>query len=165
MQRALVSLLILVQSLAASLAFADPPGPGDGVPGASASRPGAAALGAGTIFLTRTAIRAPESGTVFLSGGQLLPSLDQPVGSCRLKLRVASGQVPSGTPLTVESVASTTSPYEERGISSVTWRFGKDDPAESLLCDVVGNAGPAQYEVEAEVRGVLQIEAANPPPD
>jgi len=143
-------------------AFADPPGPGDAPGGGAAGRPGAAALGRGTIFLTLAAIRAPASGTVFFSGGQMLPSLEQPVGSCRLKLRVSGGEIPSGTPLSVDSVTSATSAYEDRGISSVTWHFGKDDPAESLLCDTVGNVGLSQGDVEMEVRGMLKIEAGPP---
>lgn len=144
-------------------AAADPPGPGDAPAAGAEGRPGAAALGRGTVFLTSKAIVAPASGTVFLSGGKSLPSLDQPVGSCRLTLREAGGEIGSGTALTVESVSSSTSAYEDRGISSVTWRFAETDPAESLLCDTVGNAGLSQGDVEMELRGALKIEAARVP--
>lgn len=160
--RALWSGIAASLVLAAGAAGADPPAPGS-LEAAREGRPGAAALGAGTIFLTRVAIRAPESGLVYLSGGQALASLDEPVGSCRLRLRVAGGQIPAGTPLTADAVDSATSPYEDRGISSVTWRFGASDPAESLLCDTVGRDGPTQGDVEAELRGLLRIEAAGPP--
>ncbi len=138
-------------------AAADPPEPGT-TGAANAGRPGAAALGAGTLFMTLVSVKAP-AGEAFLSQGQLVPTLAEPVGSCRLKLRVP-GEIPKGTPLAVESVSSTTSPYEDRGISSVTWHFAKDDPAESLLCDTVGSSGPSQGDVEMEVKGILRIEAA-----
>lgn len=155
---------VALVTLLSAAAPADPPTAG--MPEReAAARPGAAALGPGTIFLTRSEIRLPETGIVFLSDGKLLPALAEPVGSCRLRGRTPGGRIASGTPLTVASVTSTTSPYEDRGISSVSWRFVADDPAESLLCDTVGNAGPSQGDVEAEVRDVLQIEAAQPPPE
>lgn len=109
--------------------------------------------------MTLVSVKAP-AGEVFLSQGQVVPTLAEPVGSCRLKLRVSGGEIPKGTPLAVESVSSATSPYEDRGISSVTWHFAKDDPAESLLCDTVGSSGPSQGDVEMEVKGILRIEAA-----
>ncbi len=159
----LLAVLMGFPLLAAVAAFADPLPPG-AAEAEFAGKPGAAALGAGTIFLTQAAIRAPESGVVFLSGGQALASLDEPVGSCRLRLRVAGAEIPRGTPLTVETVDSARSAYDDRGISSVTWRFAEGDPAELLLCDTVGSGGPTQGDVEAEVRGLLKIEAAGPPP-
>jgi hypothetical protein len=155
--------LALLQPILGVRALADPAPPGEERATGAALRPGATALGAGTIFLTRVAIDAPASGTAFISSGQLLPSLDEPVGSCRLKLRVAGAKLPTGTPLTVVSVTSTTAPSEDRGISSVTWRFGPEDPAESLLCDTVGNLGLTQGDVEAELKGVLQVEGSEPP--
>jgi hypothetical protein len=163
--RPLAFSIFLFAGLVAAPAFADPPGPGDVPDHPGASRPGAAALGEGTIFLTRTALEAPASGVLFISDGHALAKLEQPVGSCRLKVRVAGGKIASGTPLTVETVASSTSPYEDRGISTVTWHFAKQDPAESLFCDTVGNVGLAQGDVEAEVRGVLHVESSTPPPE
>ena len=94
----------------------------------------------------------------------MLSSLDQPVGSCRLKLREGSSEIPSGTALTVESVTSATSAYEDRGSTSVTWHFATTDPAESLLCDTVGSVGLSQGDVEMELRGSLRIEATRLPP-
>jgi hypothetical protein len=152
MLRASVATLLLVIGLAHAAA-ADPPEPGTSER-PNAGRPGAAALGAGTIFMTLVDVGG--GGTVFLAQGKILPTLAEPVGSCRLKLR---GQIPKGTPLAVESVTSATSPYEDRGISSVTWHFAKDDPAESLFCDTVGSDGPSQGDVEVEVKGILKIEA------
>jgi len=153
--RALVMLVLVGASL--DRALADPPPPGSAESEAPA-RPGAAAFGTGTIFMTRAAIRAPESARVFLSQGKQLAKLDEPVGSCRLQVRVPGTQIPSGTPLTVVSVSATTSPYEDRGISSVRWIFEASDPAESLLCDTVGSNGPSQGDVEAELQGILAIE-------
>ncbi len=94
-----------------------------------------------------------------------MPSLDQPVGSCRLRVRVPGARIGVGTPLTVESVTSATSPYAERGISSVTWRFAEGDPAESLFCDDVGAGGPSQGDVEAAIKGVLRLEPAQGSPE
>lgn len=137
---------------------ADPPPPGT-TEEAAAAKPGAAALGPGTIFLTRAAIRAGNDGLVYLSAGRQLTRLDQPVGTCRLKLRVPDGSIAAGTPLTVSSVSSATSPYDDRGISNVTWIFEPNDPAESLLCDTVGSDGPSQGDVEMELGAQIRIEA------
>ena len=138
--------------------LADPPPPGEDVD--PPAKPGAAALGAGTIFLSKVALRAGDDGTVYLSQGQQSKTLDQPVGSCRLKLRVPGGVLPAGTPLNAISVDGVTSGYEDRGISSVRWLFDPNDPAESLLCDTVGSNGPSQGDVEDEVRGLLQVESS-----
>lgn len=155
----LAGVLAVAVAVAAAESQADPQPPTT----AAAERegkPGAAALGPGTIFLTRIPLQAPEAGTLYLSQGQALPSLLEPVGSCRLRFRVPGGKIAAGTPLTVEGVESATSPYEDRGISSVTWRFAAGDPAESLLCDTVGRNGPNAGDVELEMQGVLKIEAA-----
>jgi len=157
---------VLAVLAAAAVVFVSPVGRADPQPAAAAAaeqegKPGAAALGPGTIFLTRIALRAPETGTIYLSQGQALPSLPEPVGSCRLRLRVPGGQIAAGTPLTVERVDSATSAYEDRGISSVTWRFAAGDPAESLYCDTVGRSGPSAGDIELELQGILKVEAAS----
>lgn len=154
----LVRALAIAGILVVPAAWADPQPPGV-AQAQREGRPGASALGPGTIFLTRMALRAPESGTLYLSQGQALASLPEPVGSCRLRFRVPGGQIATGTPLTVEAVDSATSPYEDRGISSVTWRFAPGDPAESLFCDTVGRGGLAQGDVELEIQGILKLEA------
>lgn len=155
-------ILLAVLCLAsAPVAQADPPLPGEGETD-PIGKPGAAALGDGTIFLSKVALRAGEDGTVYLSQGQQSRSLDQPVGSCRLKLRVPGATLPAGTPLTVLSVDGVSSGDTDRGISSVRWVFGPDDPAESMLCDTVGSDGPSQGDVEDELRGLVKIESAQP---
>lgn len=146
----------------AMVANADPPPPGqEGVD--PTVKPGATALGAGTIFLTKTALVSGDDGLVYLSQGQQSKSLDQPVGSCRLKLRNPGTSLPAGSPLNVLSVDGVSSALAGRGISSVRWLFDPNDPAESLLCDTVGAGGPSQEEVEFEVKGLLQIEPASRP--
>lgn len=158
MLSSLLRVLVMLALVGTSMdyALADPPPPGNAESQAPA-RPGAAALGKGTIFMTRVAIHAHESARVFLSQGKQLAKLAEPVGSCRLQVRAPGTQISSGTPLTVVSVSATTSPYEDRGISSVTWIFEASDPAESLLCDTVGSNGPSQGDVETEVHGILAI--------
>lgn len=157
-RRFVIPCLVLALVGPATSGRADPPPPGTSEDG-PVSKPGAAALGPGTIFLTRAAIRAGNDGLVYLSAGRLLTKLDQPVGTCRLKLRVPDGSIPAGTPLTVSSVSSATSPYDDRGISNVTWIFEPNDPAESLLCDTVGSDGPSQGDVETELGTQIRIEA------
>lgn len=147
----------IVLMFAVGSATADPAPPGED-PAMPDSKPGAAVLGAGTIFLTRVAIQSSGAGVVYLSQGQQLPRLDQPVGSCRLQARTPGTAIPAGTPLTVATVASTTAPYTDRGISSVTWTFDPADPATSLVCDTVGSNGPSQGDVEMEIQGILKIE-------
>lgn len=156
--RGVLQVLLLV---AASAAMADPPPPG-AAEAAALGKPGAAALGAGTIFLSRVALQSGEDGLVYLSQGQQSRTLSQPVGSCRLKLRVPGAALPAGTPLTVLSVDGASSGYEDRGISSVRWLFDPNDPAESLLCDTVGDDGPSQGDVEFEIRGLLKLESIHP---
>jgi len=92
--------------------------------------------------------------------GQALQTLPQPVGSCRLRVRVPGSVLAAGTPLTVEEVASQTSPYANRGISSVTWTFAESDPAESMVCDDVGNEGLGEGDIRYNTDGVLRIEPA-----
>ena len=154
--------LILGLLLAAAPgAHADLPPPGTAEAEAQ-GKPGAAALTAGTIFLSKAALQSGDDGLVYLSQGQQSRTLSQPVGSCRLKLRVPGGAIPAGTPLTVLSVDGVSSQYEDRGISSVRWVFDPNDPAESLLCDTVGSEGPSQGDVESEMRGLLKVESVHP---
>jgi hypothetical protein len=153
-------------ALFGSPALADPPPSGEGPSsGGVVGRPSAAALGQGTVFRTRVAIPVPASGIVFLSSGQVLQALESPIGSCRLRGRTPGREIPGGTALTVESVTSTMSPHEDRGVSSVTWRFRAGDPAESLFCDTVGNVGLTRGDVDSELRGGLAIEGGAPSPN
>ena len=112
---------------------------------------------AGLVFVAQQALQAPAQGPLYFSMGQILSGLEHPVGSCRLTFR---GEIPAGTRLTVASVGRTRSPHEDRGISSVTFRFQNGNRAQSLFCDTVGNEGPALGEVMTETQGVFQVDTS-----
>lgn len=113
----------------------------------------------GTVFVAQQALKAPKRGALYIVMGRVETGLESPVGSCRLTFRGSGREVPAGAKLAVASVSRTRSPHADRGISSVTIRFRAGDPAESLFCDTVGNAGPTLGEIMSETQGVFAVES------
>lgn len=112
-------------------------------------------------MVTQQPLMAPANGQLFVSLGQVLPALDQPVGSCRLRFDRPGREVAAGTRLRITSVHSSRSGLEDRGISTLRVGFEPRSPIRSLFCDTVGNSGPSWGEVSAETRGVLLVEPAD----
>jgi len=120
----------------------------------------AIALGPGTTFTSLVPVAAPAGRTLYLSEGDALSQLIEPVGSCRLHFRPGVRELAPGQSFRVRSVATSTSPHQDHGISTVHWAFAASDPVDSLVCDTVGAPGPSEYDVRWSTRGVFSISPA-----
>ena len=117
-------------------------------------------LGPGTTFTSLVPVAAPAGRTLYLSEGDALPQLREPVGSCRLHFKPGIRELEPGQTFHVRSVSTSTSPHQDHGISTVHWGFAAADPVDTMVCDTVGSPGPSEYDVRWSTQGIFSIAPA-----